>query len=84
MLTEAPSDQQAGLTSEEARARLASRGPNRRVGRERAAWLKDLVSLFLDPMAHRRPSDVDVVRHSAAAGSAAALSGTAPSPARRF
>jgi Ca2+-transporting ATPase len=51
MSTEAPSDQPTGLTSAEARARLASHGPNRLVGRERAAWLKDLVSLFLDPMA---------------------------------
>ncbi len=51
MLIEAPSDDPAGLTSEEARARLASHGPNRLVGRERAAWLKDVVSLFLDPMA---------------------------------
>jgi P-type Ca2+ transporter type 2C len=40
-----------GLTSQEARARLARHGPNRLVRRERAAWLKDLVSLFLDPMA---------------------------------
>ena len=51
MLDEASSPGAAGLTSEEARSRLASHGPNRLVGRERAAWLKDLASLFLDPMA---------------------------------
>jgi Ca2+-transporting ATPase len=40
-----------GLTSDEARARLATHGPNRLVGRERAAWLKEAVGLLLDPMA---------------------------------
>jgi Ca2+-transporting ATPase len=51
MVTEAPPGEPSGLTSEEARARLAHHGPNRLVSRERAAWLKELVSLFLDPMA---------------------------------
>ena len=40
-----------GLTSAEARARLARFGPNRLIARDRAAWLRELVSLFLDPMA---------------------------------
>src|SRR5581483_7176648 len=40
-----------GLSSEEARARLARHGPNRLVGRERAAWLKELAGLLADPMA---------------------------------
>jgi len=40
-----------GLTSAEARARLAQYGPNRLVARDRAAWLKELVTLLLDPMA---------------------------------
>ena len=40
-----------GLTTTEAQARLEQYGPNRLVARERAAWLKDLASLALDPMA---------------------------------
>jgi Ca2+-transporting ATPase len=40
-----------GLTTTEARERLGRHGPNRLVARDRAAWLKDLVSLVLDPMA---------------------------------
>jgi Ca2+-transporting ATPase len=53
MLREAPPGpgESPGLTSNEAQARLARFGPNRLVGRERAAWLRDLVSLLLDPMA---------------------------------
>ena len=47
---EAVPTEHAGLTAEEARARLARHGPNRLVGRERAARLKDLLSLLLDPM----------------------------------
>jgi Ca2+-transporting ATPase len=50
MTTEALSPP-AGLTTDEAEARLARYGPNRLVGRERAAWLKELASLLLDPMA---------------------------------
>jgi Ca2+-transporting ATPase len=41
----------AGLTTREAQDRLARHGPNRLVGRERAAWLKEVASLLLDPMA---------------------------------
>jgi Ca2+-transporting ATPase len=41
----------AGLTTQEAQARLTRYGPNRLVGRERAAWLKELAALLLDPMA---------------------------------
>jgi len=40
-----------GLSTEEARARLVKYGPNRLVARERAAWLKEVAALFLDPMA---------------------------------
>ncbi|HEY8927309.1 MAG TPA: cation-transporting P-type ATPase [Polyangia bacterium] len=40
-----------GLSTAEARARLVAHGPNRLVGRERAAWLKEAASLLLDPMA---------------------------------
>lgn len=40
-----------GLSSTEARARLARFGANRLVARDRAAWLKELASLVLDPMA---------------------------------
>jgi Ca2+-transporting ATPase len=40
-----------GLSTEEARTRLATYGPNRLVARDRAAWLKELVQLLLDPMA---------------------------------
>jgi Ca2+-transporting ATPase len=45
------SAQLRGLTTAEARERLAKHGPNRLVTRDRAAWLKDLASLVLDPMA---------------------------------
>jgi Ca2+-transporting ATPase len=51
MVSEAPPEELSGLTADEAQARLARFGPNRLVGRERAARLKDLVSLLLDPMA---------------------------------
>jgi Ca2+-transporting ATPase len=51
MAVEAIVGEPVGLTSDEARTRLVQHGPNRLVGRERAAWLKDLVSLLLDPMA---------------------------------
>jgi Ca2+-transporting ATPase len=40
-----------GLTSAEARARLATFGPNRLVVRDRTAWLKEAAGLLLDPMA---------------------------------
>jgi Ca2+-transporting ATPase len=40
-----------GLTPNEVRARLERYGPNRLVARDRAAWLKELASLVLDPMA---------------------------------
>jgi Ca2+-transporting ATPase len=40
-----------GLSAAEARARLLEHGPNRLVGRERAAWLKEALTLLLDPMA---------------------------------
>jgi len=40
-----------GLTTEEARGRLLAHGPNKLVGRERAAWLKNAITLVLDPMA---------------------------------
>ena len=40
-----------GLTTDEARARLATYGPNKLVARERAAWLKEVAGLLLDPMA---------------------------------
>ena len=40
-----------GLSSAEARTRLERYGPNRLVARDRAAWLKDVASLVLDPMA---------------------------------
>jgi Ca2+-transporting ATPase len=40
-----------GLTAAEARGRLARYGPNRLVARDRAAWLEDIASLVLDPMA---------------------------------
>jgi Ca2+-transporting ATPase len=46
-----PRVETGGLSSAEARARLATHGPNRLVARERAAWLKDLAGLLLDPMA---------------------------------
>src|SRR5678809_970191 len=51
MVTEAPASERSGLGAEEARIRLDRYGPNRLVARERAAWLKDLASLLLDPMA---------------------------------
>jgi len=44
-------DSARGLTSEEARARLLRHGPNKLIGRERDAWLKDIAGLLLDPMA---------------------------------
>ena len=40
-----------GLTTEEARARLAKYGPNRLVARDRVGWLKEVAALALDPMA---------------------------------
>ena len=40
-----------GLTTDEARTRLLEHGPNKLVGRDRATWLKDAVTLLLDPMA---------------------------------
>jgi Ca2+-transporting ATPase len=40
-----------GLSVEEAKARLAMYGPNRLVGKERAAWLKEIGRLLFDPMA---------------------------------
>ncbi|HZZ84960.1 MAG TPA: cation-transporting P-type ATPase [Anaeromyxobacteraceae bacterium] len=40
-----------GLSPEEARARLASVGPNRLVAVERWAWLKEALSVAADPMA---------------------------------
>jgi Ca2+-transporting ATPase len=40
-----------GLSSSEAEARLAEHGPNILVHADRAAWLKELGALLLDPMA---------------------------------
>jgi Ca2+-transporting ATPase len=40
-----------GLTTADAKARLAKYGPNSLVTRDRAAWLKDLAGLLFDPMA---------------------------------
>jgi P-type Ca2+ transporter type 2C len=39
-----------GLTTAEARARLATYGPNRLVARDRTARLKEVIGLVLDPM----------------------------------
>ena len=44
------SEDSSGLTSTEAAARLATHGPNRLVARDRAAWVKEVVGLVLDPM----------------------------------
>jgi Ca2+-transporting ATPase len=41
----------SGLSAAEAKRRLARYGPNRLVARERAAWVKELASLLLEPMA---------------------------------
>src|SRR6516164_6192438 len=50
-MTEPIETEPRGLTTTEAQARLEQYGPNRLVARDRAAWLKDLASLVLDPMA---------------------------------
>ncbi|HXZ85906.1 MAG TPA: cation-transporting P-type ATPase [Myxococcota bacterium] len=50
-MTDSAPSAPGGLTSAEARARLARFGPNRLVARERAGWLVDLGGLLLDPMA---------------------------------
>jgi Ca2+-transporting ATPase len=50
-MTEGIETEPRGLTTTEVQARLEQYGPNRLVARERAAWLKDLASLALDPMA---------------------------------
>jgi len=50
-MTDPTPSQTRGLTTKEARARLASYGPNRLVARDRAAWLKEILGLLLDPMA---------------------------------
>lgn len=39
-----------GLASADARARLATYGPNRLVVRDRLAWLKEVFGLAFDPM----------------------------------
>lgn len=50
-MTDPSTSDRRGLTTTEARARLEQYGPNRLVARDRAAWIKDALSLVLDPMA---------------------------------
>jgi Ca2+-transporting ATPase len=50
-MSEAPQRQAPGLSEAEARRRLGQYGPNRLVARDRAAWVKELASLLLQPLA---------------------------------
>jgi Ca2+-transporting ATPase len=50
-MSEAPQRQVSGLSAAEAKQRLGQYGPNRLVARDRAAWLKELASLLLQPLA---------------------------------